>query len=74
MTINELKKRYSMEYTGRLICPVCGSHKTHYRIGGYRCHFHQHTEREHAFTIALVEAVTSGQISQEEYDIYCFGD
>lgn len=76
MTIQELKEQYGLKHEGRLICPICGAHKVHYRTQGYCCPVSpsNHTRREDAFTNALIEAVTSGIIKQADYDQYCFGE
>lgn len=74
MNIQELKDQYGIRHSGRLVCPICGAHKTHYRLYGYRCHNPEHARQEEEFTETLIDMVTAGKISEAEYDRWCDGD
>jgi hypothetical protein len=71
MTIAELKKQHHLNYSGRFICPICGQHKTHSRLYGYRCDNFEHYEQEQEFTWLLINLLRNHAITQEDYDAWC---
>lgn len=36
-------------------CPICGMHKTHHRLYGYRCNNPEHAEMEHEIRMRTLD-------------------
>lgn len=74
MTLKELKQQYGIQHSGRFVCPICGRHKTHYRLSGYRCDVHGHASKEREFSATAIEWLIAGKITRAEYELEFYGE
>lgn len=54
-------------------CPICGAPMIHYRLRGYQCFSEVHNEMARELDARIVAMVSSGKISQVDFDTYLEG-